>query len=59
MEAQVVWTGEGIWSPASVCYDWDKQTNKVFICSFAEGTKLSYGESAQGSCGAADSLECN
>ena len=44
LEAEVVWTGEGTWRPDNICYDWDKVTNKVFVCTFAPGTALSYGE---------------
>ena len=58
LEAEVVWTGEGTWRPDNVCYDWDKVTNKVFVCSFAPGTALQYGEAAQGTCRAGETTSC-
>ena len=58
LEAEVVWTGQGTWQPDSICYDWDKVTNKVFVCSFSPGTALSYGEAAQGSCRAGETTSC-
>jgi len=49
-EAVVVWTGDGQWSPDNICYDWDKGTQVVSVCSFPVGTNLAYGQSATGSC---------
>ena len=59
IEASTVsWTGEGTWMPESICYDWSKETNKVFICTFPDGTSLTNGQSASGSCGVGAGLEC-
>ena len=57
-ESSVVWTGEGTWSPKSICYDWDKEANRVFVCTFPDGTSLSNGQEAVGSCAISDSLDC-
>lgn len=57
-QSTVTWTGEGTWMPESICYDWSKETNRVFVCTFSEGTSLSSGQSATGSCGAADGVSC-
>jgi len=57
-QSTVTWTGEGTWMPENICYDWDKETNRVFICSFPEGTSLTTGQSATGSCGAASGVDC-
>ena len=58
LEAEVVWTGEGTWRPDNICYDWDKVTNKPFICSF-QGNTLSYGQSATGFCTVAQGNTCD
>jgi len=57
-QSTVTWTGEGTWMPESICYDWSKDSNRVFVCTFSEGTSLSSGQSATGSCGAADGTSC-
>ena len=57
-QSTIVWTGEGTWMPESICYDWDKENNRVFVCTFAAGTSLTFGKSAMGTCGVADGLEC-
>ena len=57
-QSTVTWTGEGTWMPESICYDWSDEKNRVFVCSFSEGTVLSYGQSATGSCAAADGTSC-
>ena len=57
-QSTVTWSGEGTWMPESICYDWSKETNRVFVCTFSEGTSLSSGQSATGSCGAADGVSC-
>ena len=57
-QCDVTWTGAGTWRPVSICYDWDKATTRVSICTFPPGTALSYGEVAQGTCSPADSLTC-
>ena len=54
----MVWTGEGTWRPDNICYDWDKVTNRVFVCTFSPGTALSYGEAAQGTCRAGETTSC-
>merc|ERR1712050_641796 len=56
--AEVTWTGEGTWTPHTVCFDWDKETNRVFLCTFPPGTGLSWGESQSGSCEVYPGLEC-
>merc|ERR1719323_2678061 len=35
IDAVVTWTGEGTWSPVQVCYDWDKDTNRISICTWS------------------------
>ena len=57
-QSTVTWTGEGTWMPESICYDWSKETNRVFVCTFSAGTSLSSGQSATGSCGPADGTSC-
>lgn len=57
-ESTVAWTGEGTWMPESICYDWDKETNTVSVCTFPDGTSLTYGQSATGTCGAGSGTEC-
>jgi len=57
-EAVVTWTGEGTWSPVSVCYDWDKTNNRVSICDFPAGTTLQTGESATLTCRQGDTTTC-
>ena len=59
MECEVVWTGEGTWRPASICYDWDKVTNRVFTCRFPQDTAVSYGQAAQATCSPAETLTCS
>ena len=57
-ESTVVWTGEGTWKPKSICYDWDKEANRVFICTFPDGTALTTGQEAVGSCSISDGTDC-
>jgi len=57
-ESTVVWTGEGTWKPKSICYDWDKEANRVFICTFPDGTALTNGQEAVGSCSISDGTDC-
>ena len=57
-QSTVTWTGEGSWMPESICYDWDDEKVRVSVCTFSEGTSLSSGQSATGSCGAADETSC-
>jgi len=56
--ANVVWTGEGQWSPDTICYDWDKDTQVVSVCSFPAGTTLAYGESASATCTYTHGTDC-
>ena len=56
--ATATWTGEGTWSPDNICFDWDKETNRVSVCTFPAGTSLSNGQSATLACIKGDTTEC-
>jgi len=57
-EAEVTWTGEGTWSPSSICFDWDKESFLVSTCTFPEGTTLKNGENAVLTCGMGSVTDC-
>ena len=56
--AEVTWTGEGTWSPKSICFDWDKESFLVSICTFPNATTLTNGESATLTCGMGSVTYC-
>jgi len=56
--AVVTWTGSGQWSPNTICYDWDKETQVVSVCKFAEQTTLAYGEQAEAFCSYPGDTDC-
>jgi len=58
IDATATWTGEGTWSPDSICFDWDKEANRVSVCTFPEGTSLSHGQSVSLTCAKGDTVEC-
>ena len=56
--AEVTWTGEGTWSPKSICFGWTKADWAVTICDFPDGTTLENGESATLMCKKGTSAAC-
>jgi len=56
--AEVTWTGEGTWSPKSICFGWTKADWAVTICDFPDGTTLENGESATLMCKQGTSAAC-
>jgi len=56
--AMVTWTGEGTWSPTSICFGWTRPGWKTYICDFPASTTLANGESATLMCKQGDSATC-
>lgn len=58
--AMVTWTGEGTWSPNTICFDWDDVTNKVSVCSISPSTEphLTTGQSVSLDCRIGDKKDC-